>query len=77
MEVTRSFMIITFSLLVVMDRIHGQQNKFKSVERPGKLEGLKTEAAFHQMFHKIDVLKQFCKIQLRRSSVFTVNFEHI
>ena len=29
-------MIITFGLLVVMDRINGQQNKFKSVERPGE-----------------------------------------
>ena len=29
-------MIITFSLLVVTDRINGQENKFKSVERPGK-----------------------------------------
>ena len=29
------------------------------------------------MFRKIGVLKQFRKIQLRRSSVFTVNFEHI
>ena len=54
-------MIITFSLLVVTDRINGQQNKFKSVERPGKQRGLRTEAAVHRCYIRSVFSNNFAK----------------